>query len=173
MASRVLGCVGVTAAIIYSASFLHKATCAHISPSKNRNLSKILLITDECVPTNESRACARHGLYPLLGVTSSFSKRKTEFDPCEPRPHPRDKSGTILLPPRDSRSWERFRDCPRDRFRLQPFRAFGCGWMTMRNGFLELLIKVSIFGQWVFELSSELMFTGLCNANVVYHVIYF
>lgn len=101
MASRVVGCVGVTAAIIYSASFLHKATCAHISPSKNRNLSKILLITDECVPTNESRACARHGLYPLLGVTSSFSKRKTEFDPCEPRPHPRDKSGTILLPPRD------------------------------------------------------------------------
>lgn len=35
----------------FAGRFLHKATCTYISPSKNRNLSKILLIADECVPT--------------------------------------------------------------------------------------------------------------------------
>lgn len=95
MASRVVGRVGVTAAIIYSASFLHKATCARISPSKNRNLSKILLITDECVPTTES-ACVRAAtrLYP-----AAFRKEKRN---SIPRPYPefsaRNKSGTVSGP---------------------------------------------------------------------------
>lgn len=49
----------------YTRGFLHKATCTRVSPSKNRYLSKILLIADECVPT-----AVGHGSHSLMPVSN-------------------------------------------------------------------------------------------------------